>query len=68
MVRAAATGRGVARGGGAARGGAGAVKGRGGANVSSANQVKGKRIVTSIEKGIEIIESKRKRKEQDWKP
>jgi hypothetical protein len=56
-------------GGTAARGGgATTVKGRGGGNVSSSNQVKGKRIVTCIEKGIEIMESKRKRKEQDWKP
>jgi hypothetical protein len=58
------------RGGGTAvrGGGATTVKGRGGGNVSSSNQVKGKRIVTCIEKGIEIMESKRKRKEQDWKP
>ena len=54
----------VARGGGAATGGAVAVKGTGGANVSSSNPVKGKRIVTSIEKGIEILESKRKRKNE----
>ncbi|KAE7998125.1 hypothetical protein FH972_002700 [Carpinus fangiana] len=70
-----ATGGGAAgRGGGAARGGVvrggrtTVVKGRGGGNVSSSNQAKGKRIVTSIEKGIEIMESKRKRKERDWKP
>jgi hypothetical protein len=56
-------------GGGAARGGRKiVVRGRGDANVSSSNQVKGKRIVTSIQKGIEIKESKRKRKERDWKP
>ena len=67
---AAAKGGGAAtRSGGAARGdGATAVKGRGGANVSSSNQVKGKRIVTSSETGIEILESKRKRKERDRKP
>jgi hypothetical protein len=71
----AARGGVVARGGGAtARGGAtrgggtAAVQGRGGGNVSSSNQVKGKQIVTSIQKGIEIMESKMKRKEQDWKP
>jgi hypothetical protein len=66
----------AARGGGAAArggtvgrgGGAAAVQGRGGGNVSSSNQVKGKRIVTCIEKGIEIMESKMKRKERDWKP
>jgi hypothetical protein len=44
------------------------MKDRDGANVSSSNEVKGKRIVTSIQKGIEIMESKRKRKERDWKP
>jgi hypothetical protein len=60
----------AARGGGAAArgGGAAAVQGRGGGNVSSSNQVKRKRIVTCIEKGIEIMESKMKRKERDWKP
>jgi hypothetical protein len=49
----AATGGGAAaRGGGTAARGGGAttVKGRGGGNVSSSNQVKGKRIVTCIEK------------------
>jgi hypothetical protein len=46
---AAARGGTTARGGGAA-GGAAAVQGRGGGNVSSSNQVKGKRIVTCIEK------------------
>jgi hypothetical protein len=67
---AAARGGTTARGGGAAArgGGAAAVQGRGGGNVSSSNQVKGKRIVTCIEKGIEIMESKMKRKERDWKP
>jgi hypothetical protein len=68
---AAARGGGTAaRGGGAAArgGGAAAVQGRGGGNVSSSNQVKGKRIVTCIEKGIEIMESKMKRKERNWKP
>jgi hypothetical protein len=68
---AAARGGGTAtRGGGAAArgGGAAAVQGRGGGNVSSSNQVKRKRIVTCIEKGIEIMESKMKRKERDWKP
>jgi hypothetical protein len=67
---AAARGGGAAaRGGTAAKGGgAAAVQGRGGGNVSSSNQVKGKRIVTCIEKGIEIMESKMKRKERDWKP
>jgi hypothetical protein len=66
----AALGGGAAvRGGGATRGGGtAAVQGRGGRNVSSSNQVKGKRIVTSIKKGIEIMESKMKRKERDWKP
>jgi hypothetical protein len=59
----------AARGGTAARGGGAAtVQGRGGGNVSSSNQVKGKRIVTCIEKVIEIMESKMKRKERDWKP
>jgi hypothetical protein len=60
----------AARGGGATArgGGTAAVQGRGGGNVSSSNQVKGKRLVTCIEKGIEIMESKMKRKERDWKP
>ncbi|KAE8009640.1 hypothetical protein FH972_006066 [Carpinus fangiana] len=66
---AAARGGAATRGGGAARGGGtAAMKGRGGGNVSSSNEVKGKRIVLSIEKGIEIMESKMKRKERDWKP
>jgi hypothetical protein len=66
----AARGGTATRGGGAAArgGGAAAVQGRGGGNVSSSNQVKRKRIVTCIEKGIEIMESKMKRKERDWKP
>jgi hypothetical protein len=70
-----AAARGGAATGGTARkgpktrgGGAAAVQGRGGGNVSSSNQVKGKQIVTCIEKGIEIMESKMKRKERDWKP
>jgi hypothetical protein len=74
----AATG-GTARGGtatgGAATGGTargGSARGssaRGGANASSSsNQPKGKQIVTTVEKGIEIMEAKRKRKNPDWKP
>ena len=51
--------------GGTARGGLA----RGGANASSSsNQPKGKCIVTTVEKGIEIIKAKRKRKNPDWKP
>jgi hypothetical protein len=61
-------GCGVATGGVAQGGGTTVMKDRDGANVSLSNQVKGKRIVTSIQKGIEIMESKRKRKERDWKP
>ncbi|KAE8009268.1 hypothetical protein FH972_005716 [Carpinus fangiana] len=67
-VGAAGRGVGAARGGAATGGGTAAMKGRDGGNVSLSNQVKGKRIVTSLEKGIEIMESKRKRKERDWKP
>jgi hypothetical protein len=51
--------------GGAATGGTA----RGGANASSSsNQLKGKQIVTTVEKGIEIMEAKRKIKNPDWKP
>jgi hypothetical protein len=55
---------GTARGGSTKSGSA-----RGGANASSSlNQLKGKHIVTTVEKGIEIMEAKRKRKNPDWKP
>jgi hypothetical protein len=67
--------RGGAAMGGTARGGAvrsGAIRGganRGGANASSSsNQLKGKHIVTTIEKRTEIMEAKRKRKNPDLKP
>jgi hypothetical protein len=69
------TARGGAAMGGTARGGvvrSGAIRGgtnRGGTNASSSsNQLKGKRIVTTIEKRIEIMEAKRKRKNPYWKP
>jgi uncharacterized protein YcfJ len=62
--------RGGAAMGGTARGGAvrsGAIGG--GANASSSsNQLKGKRIVTTIEKRTEIMEARRKRKNPDLKP
>jgi hypothetical protein len=54
------TSRGEAATGGTARGGANAS--------SSSNQLKGKQIVTTVEKGIEIMEAKRKIKNPDWKP
>jgi hypothetical protein len=67
--------RGGAATGGTARGGTargGTVRGgstRGCANASSSsNQPKGKQIVTTVEKGIEIMEAKRKKKNPDWKP
>ncbi|KAE7997549.1 hypothetical protein FH972_002175 [Carpinus fangiana] len=51
--------------GGTARGGSA----RGGAYASSSsNQPIGKQIVTTVKKGIEIMEAKRKRKNPDWKP
>jgi hypothetical protein len=35
---------------------------------SSSNQVKGKRIVTTVQKRIKIMEAKRKRLNPYWKP
>lgn len=46
------------------RGGASKVPSSSGAQVQNH---KGKRVVTTVEKGIEIMESKRKRKKPDWK-
>jgi hypothetical protein len=56
------------RGGHAFRGGetSGAAS-RGGANPTADAATKGKRIVVTVEKAIEIAEEKRKRRKPDWK-
>jgi hypothetical protein len=35
--------------------------------IDSASKMKGKRVVTTIEKGIEIMEAKKRRMKPDWK-
>jgi hypothetical protein len=69
VVRGGAAKDGTAKGGAARGGETASVASRGGANASlSSKKVKGKRTVTTIQKEIEIMEAKRKRKELDWKP
>jgi hypothetical protein len=56
------------RGGHAVRGGgtSGAAS-RGGANPAADTATKGKHVVVTVEKAIEIAEGKRKRRKPDWK-
>jgi hypothetical protein len=69
LTRGGAAMSGTSRGGAATSGITRGGSARGGANVSSSsNQPKGKQIVTTVEKGIEIMEAKRKRKNPDLKP
>jgi len=65
---AASRGGAATRGGHAFRGhGTSGAASRGGANPTADAETKGKRIVVTVEKAIEIAEEKRKRRKPDWK-
>jgi len=74
VVRGGGTSGAATRGGASTRGGH-AVRGggtsgaasRGGANQAADTATKGKHVVVTVEKAIEIAEGKRKRRKPDWK-